>query len=192
MMKPVTKWNARVHDPEIIPEAVRKAFAVAEREKPGATHLELPADVMETPFEGAPGAPAAAADGRAGEQRAAPRRGAAAGAERPVILAGNGVARQNASAALRRFIQQTGLGVITTFMGKGVIDADDEHALFTAGLRAQDYPSGFMGKADLVSASATTWSSGRPRRGTRAATAASSASTRSPARSTPTTSPTSS
>src|SRR5512144_782545 len=34
MMKPVTKWNARVHDPEIIPEAVRKAFAVAEREKP--------------------------------------------------------------------------------------------------------------------------------------------------------------
>jgi acetolactate synthase-1/2/3 large subunit len=49
MMKPVTKWNARVHDPDIIPEAVRKAFAVAEREKPGATHLELPADVMELP-----------------------------------------------------------------------------------------------------------------------------------------------
>src|SRR5438067_8586394 len=48
MMKPVTKWNARVHEPGTIPEAVRKAFAVAEREKPGATHLELPADVMET------------------------------------------------------------------------------------------------------------------------------------------------
>ena len=35
-------------------------------------------------------------------------------------------------------------------MGKGVIDADDEYALFTAGLRAQDYPKGFMGKSDLV------------------------------------------
>ncbi len=67
-----------------------------------------------------------------------------------MILAGNGVARQNASAALRRFVQQTGLGVITTFMGKGVIDADDEHALFTAGLSAQDYRSGFMGQSDLV------------------------------------------
>src|SRR5437763_14137396 len=54
MMKPVTKWNARIHDAAIIPEAVRKAFAVAEREKPGATHLELPADVMETPVEGRP------------------------------------------------------------------------------------------------------------------------------------------
>ena len=71
-------------------------------------------------------------------------------AERPVVLAGNGIARQNASPALRRFVQQTGLGVITTFMGKGVIDADDEHALFTAGLSAQDYPRGFMGKSDLV------------------------------------------
>src|SRR3954464_11847919 len=54
MMKPVTKWNARIHDPEIIPEAVRKAFAVAEREKPGSTHLELPDDVMETEPAGAP------------------------------------------------------------------------------------------------------------------------------------------
>ena len=35
-------------------------------------------------------------------------------------------------------------------MGKGVTDADDPHTLFTAGLRAQDYPKGFMGKADLV------------------------------------------
>jgi acetolactate synthase-1/2/3 large subunit len=138
MMKPVTKWNARVHDPDIIPEAVRKAFAVAEREKPGATHLELPADVMEQPLSADP----------------VPRRPPAlvepVAAERPVVLAGNGIARQNASPALRRFVQQTGLGVITTFMGKGAIDADDEHALFTAGLSAQDYPRGFMGQSDLV------------------------------------------
>src|SRR3954463_13702309 len=57
MMEPVTKWNARVHAPAIIPEAVRKAFAVAEREKPGATHLELPDDVMDQPVSGRPGAP---------------------------------------------------------------------------------------------------------------------------------------
>ena len=45
-MRPITKWNARVASPEIIPEVVRKAFKVAESEKPGATHLELPEDVM--------------------------------------------------------------------------------------------------------------------------------------------------
>jgi acetolactate synthase I/II/III large subunit len=150
MMKPVTKWNARVHDPEIIPEAVRKAFAVAEREKPGATHLELPDDVMEAEVTGTPVPrrpsplvePVAAELHRAAELLQS--------CERPVVLAGNGVVRQQAAEALRRFCEQTGLNVITTFMGKGVTDADDPHTLFTAGLRAQDYPKGFMGKADLV------------------------------------------
>src|ERR1700691_1725000 len=42
LMRPITKWNARVSEPGIIPETVRKAFKVAESEKPGATHLELP------------------------------------------------------------------------------------------------------------------------------------------------------
>ena len=150
MMKPVTKWNARIHDAAIIPEAVRKAFAVAEREKPGATHLELPADVMESPLEGqpVPRRPPPMVEPVAGELHRAAE--LLQNAERPVILAGNGVVRQNAAAALRRFVQQTGLNVITTFMGKGVVDHDDDHYLFTAGLRAQDYPKGFMGKSDLV------------------------------------------
>jgi acetolactate synthase I/II/III large subunit len=146
----VTKWNARIHDPEIIPEAVRKAFSVAEREKPGATHLELPDDVMEAPLDASPvpRKPPPMVEPVAAElQRAAQLLQSAA---RPVILAGNGVVRQNASSALRRFVEQTDLNVITTFMGKGVVDHDDEHCLFTAGLRAQDYPKGFMGKADLV------------------------------------------
>jgi acetolactate synthase-1/2/3 large subunit len=150
MMKPVTKWNARVHDPEIIPEAVRKAFAVAEREKPGATHLELPDDVMEAEVAGrpVPRRPSPLVEPLAAELHRAAE--LLQSCERPVVLAGNGVVRQQAAAALRRFCEQTGLNVITTFMGKGVTDADDPHTLFTAGLRAQDYPKGFMGKADLV------------------------------------------
>ena len=47
VMRPITKWNARLNDPRIIPEVVRKAFKVAQAQKPGATHIELPEDVME-------------------------------------------------------------------------------------------------------------------------------------------------
>src|SRR5919199_1294596 len=54
VMQPITKWNTRLSDPAIIPEAVRKAFKVAESEKPGATHIELPEDVMEMEVEAAP------------------------------------------------------------------------------------------------------------------------------------------
>src|SRR4030088_18810 len=46
IMRPVVKWNARVSPPESTPEVVRKAFKVAESEKPGSTPLELPEDVM--------------------------------------------------------------------------------------------------------------------------------------------------
>src|SRR5216683_7921336 len=54
LMQPITKWNARVSDPNIIPEVIRKAFKVAEEEKPGATHVELPEDVMGAEVAGAP------------------------------------------------------------------------------------------------------------------------------------------
>src|SRR3954469_24961114 len=54
VMRPITKWNARLSDPAIIPEVVRKAFKVAESEKRGATHIELPEDVMAAETEGAP------------------------------------------------------------------------------------------------------------------------------------------
>src|SRR5947207_10105503 len=50
ILRPVVKWNARVSSPEIVPEVVRKAFKVAESEKPGATDLELPEDVMAPPL----------------------------------------------------------------------------------------------------------------------------------------------
>ena len=54
MFKPVTKWNVRLQSPAMIPEAVRKAFKVAQAQKPGPTHIELPEDVMAAPADGAP------------------------------------------------------------------------------------------------------------------------------------------
>src|ERR671929_196759 len=54
LMKPVTKWNARLTNPRIIPEVVRKAFKVAQQQKPGATHIELPEDVMAAEVDGRP------------------------------------------------------------------------------------------------------------------------------------------
>ena len=150
MLRPMTKWNTRVHHPHMVVEAVRKAFSTAVAEKPGATHLELPADVMAAPATGKPmprsPAPPAAADPvsllRTAELIQA--------AERPVILAGNGVVRQGASQALRALCEQTGLHVVTTFMGKGVLDAADSHFLFTAGLSSQNYAKGLLGETDLV------------------------------------------
>lgn len=150
MIKPMTKWNVSIHDPRIIPEAVRKAFALAQAEKPGATHLELPADVLALPARGKPLAKPATAPSEPAPESLELAAELLQTARRPVLLVGNGVVRQGAARELRRFCERTGLHVITTFMGKGAIDADDPHHLFTAGLRAQDYPQGLLGRVDLV------------------------------------------
>ncbi len=80
LMAPITKWNARVTDPDIVPEAVRKAFKVAEAEKPGSTHLELPEDVIAAKAEGrplpaGPTGPASPGHGRPGTGGRHPGRG---------------------------------------------------------------------------------------------------------------------
>src|SRR5262249_58498980 len=43
--RPLTKWNTRLETASVIPEVIRKAFKLAESEKPGACHIEVPEDV---------------------------------------------------------------------------------------------------------------------------------------------------
>src|SRR6201991_769298 len=54
MLRPITKFNVRLNSPVVIPEVVRKAFKVAEAQKPGPTHVELPEDVMGAMVEAEP------------------------------------------------------------------------------------------------------------------------------------------
>jgi acetolactate synthase-1/2/3 large subunit len=150
ILRPVVKWNARVSSPEIVPEVVRKAFKVAESEKPGATHLELPEDVMARELDARPlprRAPVQPEPGARELQRAVELIDAA---ENPIALAGNGAIRGHASRALRAFTQTTGIPVAETFMAKGLLDYRDPYALGTVGLQTRDYEMAGFDDADLV------------------------------------------
>jgi acetolactate synthase I/II/III large subunit len=153
LFKPVTKWNASIPKAEVIPEAVRKAFKIAQTEKPGATHLELPEDVAEQIVE----------DGRAEPlfvqapvmPQPAPSQveravHAVARAKRPLILAGNGVVRGGAAEAVRHFARTLQIPVLHTFMAKGVMPDSDPLSLYTIGLLARDYAAVVMEQADVV------------------------------------------
>jgi acetolactate synthase I/II/III large subunit len=150
ILRPVVKWNARVSSPEIVPEVVRKAFKVAESEKPGSTHLELPEDVMARPLDARPlprRAPVQPEPGMKELQRATE---VIMAAENPIILAGNGAIRTHASRALRAFVHTTGIPVAETFMAKGLLDYEDPHSLGTVGLQSRDYELAGFEDADLV------------------------------------------
>jgi acetolactate synthase I/II/III large subunit len=150
VMRPITKWNARVQDAEIIPEVVRKAFKVAEAEKPGATHIELPEDVMTTETDGEPLPRKRAVLPEPPARELLRAADLIRGALHPVALAGNGVIRAKAAPALNEFVRATGIPVAETFMGKGVVPADNDKALGSVGLQAGDYEMAGFGEADVV------------------------------------------
>jgi acetolactate synthase I/II/III large subunit len=151
MFKPVTKWNARLTSPRIIPETVRKAFKVAQAQKPGPTHLELPEDVMAAMVDAAP-LPARTTLRRPepSAQELLKAVEVIRGAINPVVLAGNGVARVGAAPALREFARATGIGVAETFMGKGLLSYEDPRHLGTVGLQSRDYSLAGFDDADVV------------------------------------------
>ncbi len=150
MMRPITKWNALLTDPAIIPEVVRKAFKLAESEKPGATHIELPEDVMAQPLDARPMPRMEVARPEPNARDILRAADMIKSANKPVVLAGNGVIRSHAVQALRDFAKATNIGVASTFMGKGVIDFEDDLSLGSIGLQAGDYAMAGFDDADLV------------------------------------------
>jgi len=150
MFRTVTKWNTSIQNPEVVTEVVRKAFKLAEVEKPGATHFELPEDIakldcVRRPMESIRvrrASPDFKAIGYAMELLRE--------AKKPLIIAGNGAIRKMASRHLRQFVDLTHIPVVSTFMGKGAISDLDEQSLFTIGLQARDYIMGAIDEADLI------------------------------------------
>ncbi len=150
LFSPVTKWATTILNPTTIPEIMRKAVRVARSEKPGAVHIELPEDIAAQTASGQPltpkrfrrSVPDVAVADRAYEM--------IRNARRPVIIAGNGCIRQRASDQLRRFCEQTGIGVVSTFMAKGVVDMDADYCLYTIGLGTRDRANLAVDDADLV------------------------------------------
>ena len=150
MVHPISKWAQTILSPKNITEVVRKAFKVAETEKPGVTVIEFPEDIAKEEIKDTPIKPTLirrpAADNRAIEMAL----NLILDAKNPIILAGNGTIRKRASNRLRVLVENLGIGVINTFMGKGSVSFKDKHSLFTIGLGSGDYNNLAIDESDLV------------------------------------------
>ncbi|MBI4307718.1 MAG: acetolactate synthase large subunit [Chloroflexi bacterium] len=150
----ITKWNTRAARPEVIPEVVRKAFKLAQQEKPGACHIELTMDVqrMQATEDAAP-LPSRRIR-RASPDKLALERAAAliSEAKAPLVLAGSSaVRRPDAAMELRRFAKRFNIPVTHTFMGKGAMPDYDPLSLMPLGMPGgNDLCASGVGHADLV------------------------------------------
>ncbi|MGO9696002.1 MAG: acetolactate synthase large subunit [Mycobacterium sp.] len=152
MFAPITRWAAGIPTARAIPEMFRKAFKVAETERPAAVYLAVPEhiDADETDYDLTPlprnvvraDAPAPGQVARAVDILRK--------AKRPVVLAGHGAARSDATAALIRFSGELGVPVANTFHGKGVMPDDHPNSIGTIGFMRHDYVNFGFDNADVV------------------------------------------
>jgi acetolactate synthase I/II/III large subunit len=152
MFAPITRWADGVPTSRAIPEMVRKAFKLAETERPAAVYLAVPEhiDADETDYDLTPlprNVVRAEAPSPGQVQRAVE---ILRNAKRPVVLAGHGAARGNATAALVRFSDELGVQVANTFHGKGVMPDDHPNSIGTLGFMRRDYVNFGFETADVV------------------------------------------
>lgn len=151
MFRPITKWSTHIFEAKTTTEIITKAYDQALNGRPGPVYVGVPQDIEEEetgdqlttvampPVTTAP-------DPHLIEQAVQRIRQA----RHPIVLAGMGVVREQASAALTRLITATKLNVATTFMGKGVVDERLPESLGVVGFMAHDYENFAFEQADLI------------------------------------------
>lgn len=150
MFKPITKWNWSIRNAKNIPEIIRRAFKIALSEKPGACHIELPQDIAKRKSNIPPIIPQKIHRSKANEGLIKEAAEIILKSKKPMIFIGNGCVREDASAAIRRFVEKTGICSLNTFMAKGVIRDDHERHLRTIGIKDADHALIAMNEADVV------------------------------------------
>ncbi len=152
LFEPISKYSAEIVTPEIIPEMVRKAFKDAEAEKPGGAFISFPENIAgaEVAENLRPLKVQRAATPHPAPEKVAQVAELIAQARRPIIMAGNGVVRSQASDALIRFAECLNIPVAQTFMAKGCIPFSHPLSLGTVGLQAHDFVSFGFDEADMV------------------------------------------
>ena len=141
IFKPVCKWAERVTDARRIPELIGKSIRMATQGQQGPVYLDLPGDILYTQVEldevqfprNLPKQLRPAGDPELIEEAVALLRHA----KRPLVLTGSGVLWSDASAALRKFVDVTGIPFSTTPQGRGVIPED--HPLCFLGARSKAF-----------------------------------------------------
>ena len=150
MMGPLTKFTHQIVSGDNIPSRVREAFRLAQEERPGATHLELPEDIADEHSD----IPLI----KISEHRRpiAEEKGVRHAVEmieksvQPLLLIGAGANRKLPSKMLTEFVAKTGIPFVTTQMGKGVIDETNELFLGNTTLSDGDFVHRAINAADLI------------------------------------------
>jgi acetolactate synthase-1/2/3 large subunit len=150
MMKPLTKYTHQLASADNIPSRVREAFRLAEEEKPGAVHLELPEDIAAEQTDSLPIPPSLHRRPLAEHKAIEAAVEKLQTARSPILVIGAGANRKMTAKVLRQFIEKTGIPFVTTQLGKGVVDERHSRFVGNAALSSGDFVHRAIEAADLI------------------------------------------
>jgi 3D-(3,5/4)-trihydroxycyclohexane-1,2-dione acylhydrolase (decyclizing) len=162
-LRPVSRYYERIERAEqLIPAALEAMRVLTDPAETGAVTLALPEDVQAEAFS-VPPAFLQARTWTVYRQPPAPDAVAAAaalvrGAARPLIVAGGGVIYSDAVAALRAFVDATGIPVAETQAGRGALVSDHPLSLGAIGATGTAAANALARVADVVIGIGTRWS----------------------------------
>ncbi|SFV56430.1 Acetolactate synthase large subunit [hydrothermal vent metagenome] len=151
MMEPLTKSSRQIVNGMMIPSMVRDAFRIAEEERPGAVHLELPEDIAREEVKDwniFPKHEIRRPD--ADQQTIDMAITMIKNAKNPLVLIGAGANRKKLFKPMQEFIDKTCIPFFNTQMGKGVVSCENPLFLGTAALSEGDVVHNAVEKADLI------------------------------------------
>lgn len=152
---PVTKHNYLVSDINELAYVIREAFHIARTGRPGPVLIDVPKDVQieKTEFiypEGEIVLPGYHPPAQADDDAVDAAIEMINGAQRPVILAGQGVLKSRAMQELRELAERAGIPVALTLLGKGAIPEKHPLVLGMMGMHGEAACNLAIQEADLL------------------------------------------
>lgn len=150
MMHPLTKYTAQLVSGANVASQLREAIRLAEDEKPGASHLELPEDVAQEEVEGQPVVPSLTRRPVPEEKAVEAAVEKLKAARAPILVIGAGANRKLTSKMLTELVETRSIPFVTTQLGKGVVDERSAHFMGCAALSSGDFVHRAIEEADLI------------------------------------------
>jgi tartronate-semialdehyde synthase len=157
---PVTKWATTVLEPAQVPWVFQKAFHIMRSGRPGPVLIDLPFDVQmaEIEFDIDTYEPLPQARPAATRKQVEKALTMLSAAERPLLVAGGGIINADACEKFVEFAELTGIPVIPTLMGWGIIPDDHPQMVGMVGLQTSHrYGNATMLASDLVLGIGNRW-----------------------------------
>ncbi|WP_303247914.1 acetolactate synthase large subunit [uncultured Methanobrevibacter sp.] len=159
---PITKHSYQVSNPDLIPSTIKTSFELAKSGRPGPVLIDVPKEVQEGELskfkDSLISTPGYSPTIKGNIKQIKKAQELIKQSTKPLILAGSGVLISNASEELVEFARLIKAPVMTSLLGKGVIDETDDLSLGMLGMHGRKVANDSINESDLLIAIGTRFS----------------------------------